>query len=182
MVLQNTSPASLEQVSARLQDLGQAAVPVPVETIRVEALVSDLNGLEVMARVFHDELSTALGDRYSMTQAEVLDALKFVIELRIFQVRREVPGTISLRNVEFPAALLPIVLAIGVVDVDRTIEIYPALGDSNGNVVSFATWRQSYDERSARLETLVRYLSTPDLRAELSCLPKDIRGSPCTLR
>ncbi|GMK36946.1 MAG: hypothetical protein [aquatic viral metagenome] len=172
-----SSVSSLEQVTARLQELGQAAVPVPAETVTVEAKISDLDGLEVMARVFHEELLTALGPRYTLTQMDVLDALKFVIELRIFQVRRELPGTIDLRNVEFPAALLPIVLAIGVVDVDRAIEIIPALGDSTGSVIPVKTWMRSLDERLGKLESLVRYLSVPDLRAEISVFPRDMSGA-----
>lgn len=176
--MSNISPASsLEQVTARLQELADAAVPVPVETVKVEARVLDLQGLEVMARVFHEELSTTLGPRYTMTLDQVHDALKFVIELRIFQVRRELPATVNLRNVEFPAALLPIVLAIGVVDVDRAIEIVPALGTPDGGVVDVTTWSQNLQQRMENLETLVRYLSTPDLRVEMAYMPRNIAGS-----
>ncbi|GMK36928.1 MAG: hypothetical protein [aquatic viral metagenome] len=172
-----SSVSSLQQVTARLQELGQSAVPVPVETVTVEAVITNLDGLEVMARVFHEELLAALGSRYTLSLADVLDALKLVIELRIFQVRRELPGTLDLRTVEFPASLLPIVLAIGVVDVDRAIEIVPALGDSDGKVVPFKTWVKSLDERLGKLEALVRFLSVPDLRAEISVFPRETGGS-----
>ncbi|GMK36932.1 MAG: hypothetical protein [aquatic viral metagenome] len=172
-----SSVSSLEQVTARLQELGQSAVPVPAETVTVEAIISDLDGLEVMARVFHEELSAVLGSRYSMKLTDVLDALKLVIELRIFQARRELPRDIDLRTVEFPAALLPIVLAIGVVDVDRVIEIVPALGGPGDTLVDVETWSKTLEERLRKLEELVRYLSVPDLRVEIAVMPRDIRGS-----
>ncbi|GMK36940.1 MAG: hypothetical protein [aquatic viral metagenome] len=172
-----SSVSSLQQVTARLQELGQSAVPVPVETVTVEAVITNLDGLEVMARVFHEELLAALGSRYTLSQAEVLDALKFVVELRVYQVRRETPGSVDLRTVEFPAALLPIVLAIGVVNIDRVIEIIPALGSRDGTIINFSTWAQSLEERLGKLEALVRYLSAPDLRVEMAVMPRDISGS-----
>lgn len=172
-----SSVSSLSEVTARLKELGDAAVPVPVETVKVEAIVADLKGLEVMAQVFHEELLTSLGSRYTLSLDDVLDALKFVIELRVYQVRRELPGDVDLRNIEFPAALLPIVLAIGIVDVDRTITIIPALGNGEGKILPFNEWRKGYQSRLRNLETVVRYLSVPDLRVEMATMPRDIVGS-----
>ncbi|GMK36944.1 MAG: hypothetical protein [aquatic viral metagenome] len=171
------SPEGLNEALARHAKHGDVAVPVPFETLTVEARISDFPGLKVMAEEFYKALHMMLGDRLQLKQEDIEDALRLVLEMRIFYVRDELPQTmVNLRNVEFPAVLLPLVLAIGIVDVDRVIRLKPVL-EKDGKPVSVQEWARDLPRRLELLRTLVSLLDLPDVRAEISVFPRGKDGA-----
>ncbi|GMK36930.1 MAG: hypothetical protein [aquatic viral metagenome] len=171
-------PEQLNTVCSRLSAYGDAAVPVAVETLTVEAAISSFPGLRVMAEVFYEELYGRIGDRLNLTLDQIEDALQLVLEMRVYQVRGELPPTmVNLRDVEFPSALLPLVLAIGVVDIDRVIQLRPVLVDAEGRPIRVQDWAERLPDRLKHLRALVRLLDLPEVRAELSTFPRGKDGA-----